>query len=85
MTIDDATIRDLIGFEDATGVLSVYTGFTPSRAADPQPTAPIEIRNQLRALRADLAERDADLARAVDGRIDAIQGMFGQWMSRQST
>lgn len=72
MTIDDATIRDLIGFEDATGVLSVYTGFTPSRAADPQPTAPIEIRNQLRALRADLAVRDADLARAVDERIDTI-------------
>lgn len=47
MTINDAIIRDLLGFEDAQGVLSFYTGFTPSQAADRQPTAPIELRNQL--------------------------------------
>lgn len=71
MSIDDTTIRDLLGFEDAKGVLSVYTGFSPAQAADPQPTAPIEIRNQLKALRAEVAGRDPDLVKVLERRLAA--------------
>jgi peptide subunit release factor 1 (eRF1) len=73
MSLDDTTIRDLIDFHDAHGVLSFYVGHTPERAADPQPAAPIEIRNQVKALRADLLSRDGDTTKAVDKRLDEIQ------------
>ncbi len=69
MTLDQSTIRDLIDFSDRLGVLSFYVGHTPAQAADPQPTAPIEIRNQLRELKSGLAGRDGDLAKAVERRI----------------
>lgn len=72
MSLDDTTIRDLIDFTDEHGVLSVYAGHTPSQAADPQPTAPIEIRNQIKALRAELAKGDGPTAKAVDARLDAL-------------
>lgn len=74
MSVDDTTIRDLIDFTDEHGVLSIYAGHTPARAADPQPTAPIEIRNQIKALRTELAERDGDgeTAKAVDARLDEL-------------
>lgn len=74
MTLDDATIRDLLDFEDEGGVLSFYVGITPDRAADPQPTAPLELRQRIKALKADLEQRDADLARRVASRIDALDG-----------
>jgi hypothetical protein len=76
MSLDHTTIRDLIGFSDEHGVLSFFVGLTPAQAADPQPTAPIEIRNQLKRLRSDLADRDADRAEAVGRRIDALDGAF---------
>lgn len=69
MTLDDARIRDLIDFDDDDGVLSFYVGHTPAQAADPQPTTPIEIRNQLKTLRADLADRDG-LAGKVEACLD---------------
>lgn len=72
MSLDDTTIRDLIDFSDEHGVLSFYAGHTPAQAADPQPTAPIEIRNQIKALKADLAERDAETAKAVEARLDGL-------------
>jgi hypothetical protein len=74
MSLDHATIRDLIGFTDEHGVLSFYAGHTPAQAADPQPTAPIEIRNQLKQLKADLARRDSALASAVERRLDSLDG-----------
>jgi hypothetical protein len=74
MNLDDATIRDLIGFTDEHGVLSFYAGHTPAQAADRQPTAPIEIRNQLKALRARLSEAEPDLARAVESRLSQLNG-----------
>ena len=77
MTIDDATIRDLIGFTDERGVLSFYAGHTPAKAADPQPTTPIEIRNQIKQLQARLAETDPPLAKAVDDRLRTIAGALG--------
>jgi peptide subunit release factor 1 (eRF1) len=69
MSLDQTTIRDLIDLTDGIGVLSFYVGHTPAQAADPQPTTPIEIRNQLRALKAELGERDGRLAKAVDKRL----------------
>jgi hypothetical protein len=74
MTIDDSLLRDLLDFTDEKGVLSFYVGHTPAQAADPQPTAPIEIRNQLKDLRAQLTRRDADAAKAVERRLDTING-----------
>jgi len=69
MSLDQQTIRELIGLTDAVGVLSFYVGHTPAQAADPQPTAPIEIRNQLREVKARLATRDPATARAVEERL----------------
>ncbi len=72
MSLDDTTIRDLIDFTDEHGVLSFYAGHTPAQAADPQPTAPIEIRNQLKALRSELADRDGETGKAVAARLDEL-------------
>ncbi|GGI02947.1 MSMEG_1130 family ribosome hibernation factor [Egicoccus halophilus] len=74
MNLADSLINDLIDFTDEQGVLSFYVGHTPAQAADPQPTQPIEIRNQIKDLKARLAEADRDLATAVEQRIDAING-----------
>jgi peptide subunit release factor 1 (eRF1) len=74
MTINDSLLRDLLDFSDEQGVLSFYVGHTPAQAADPQPTAPIEIRNQLKDLRARLSEQGGDEAKAVERRLEAIDG-----------
>lgn len=73
MTLDDARIRDLLRFDDESGVLSFYVGITPDRAADPQPTAPLELRSRLKTLKADLEARDPDLAKKVAARLEAVQ------------
>ncbi len=73
MTLDDARIRDLLRFDDESGVLSFYVGITPDRAADPQPTAPLELRSRIKALKADLEARDPDLAKKVEDRLEQIQ------------
>jgi hypothetical protein len=73
MTLDDARIRDLLRFDDESGVLSFYVGITPDRAADPQPTAPLELRSRLKALKADLEARDPDLAKKVVARLEELQ------------
>lgn len=72
-TLDDATIRDLLDFEDEGGVLSFYVGITPDRAADPQPTAPLELRQRIKTLKSELEQRDPDLARRVARRLHAIE------------
>jgi peptide subunit release factor 1 (eRF1) len=72
MTIDDTTIRELIDFADPLGVLSFYVGNTPQRAAERQPTAPIEIRNQLKELAKELNRRDPERAKAVDRRVSKL-------------
>ncbi|MDP8961668.1 MAG: VLRF1 family aeRF1-type release factor [Actinomycetota bacterium] len=51
MSLDEQTILDLINLRDGVGVLSVFVGITPERAAEPRPGWPIAIRNELRALR----------------------------------
>lgn len=51
MTLDEQTILDLINLRDDVGVLSIFVGITPERAAEPRPGWPIAIRNDLRALR----------------------------------
>lgn len=72
MILDDERIRDLLRFDDESGVLSFYVGITPDRAADPQPTAPLELRSRIKALKADLDGRDPDLAKRVEARLDAL-------------
>jgi hypothetical protein len=74
MSIDDTTIRELLALEDEHGVLSFYAGHVPAQAADRQPTAPIELRNQLKALRARLEGADRDLVRAIEARLAALDG-----------
>lgn len=74
MNIDDATIRDLLTLEDERGILSFYTGHIPSQAADPQPTAPIELRNQIKQLRSRIDDGDRDTARAIERRLGALDG-----------
>lgn len=73
MTIDETTIRALIGFTDPVGVLSFYVGSTPAQAADRQPTAPIELRNQLRALTASVRDQDPGRAAAVERRLEQVR------------
>lgn len=74
MTIDEKTLKNLIGFRDDEGVLSFYVGFTPEQAADPQPTAPIEIRNQVRDLRQRIHEEAPhDRWQKVEQRLDALE------------
>ncbi|MFN2555798.1 MAG: VLRF1 family aeRF1-type release factor [Nitriliruptorales bacterium] len=51
MGLDEQTILDLINLRDDVGVLSVFVGITPERAAEPRPGWPIAIRNELRNLR----------------------------------
>jgi hypothetical protein len=74
MSIDDATIRELLALEDEHGVLSFYAGNVPAQAADRQLTAPIELRNQLKALRARLEGADRDLVRAIEARLATLDG-----------
>jgi hypothetical protein len=75
MTIDDTTLKNLIGFRDDVGVLSFYAGFTPEQAADPQPTAPIEIRNQVRQLRQRIRSEEARADwPAIESRLETLEG-----------
>jgi hypothetical protein len=74
MSIDDATIRELLDLHDEHGVLSFYAGHVPAQAADRQPTAPIELRNQLKALRGRLEGADRDLVRAIESRLATLDG-----------
>ncbi|MDP9021617.1 MAG: VLRF1 family aeRF1-type release factor [Actinomycetota bacterium] len=69
------TILELLDLRDDVGVLSVYVGITPERAAEPKPGWPIAIRNELR----DLKQRVRDEGPhqrfvALDERIDALNG-----------
>jgi peptide subunit release factor 1 (eRF1) len=73
MNIDQTTVRQLLEFTDPLGVLSITTGFTPAQAADTQPAARIELRNQLRDLQARLGDSDdGDRARALDQVVDSL-------------
>lgn len=74
MSIDDATIRELLALEDDHGFLSFYAGHVPAQAADRQPTAPIELRNQLKALRGRLEGADRDLRKAIEARLSQLDG-----------
>ncbi len=85
MELRDTTIRDLIDLTDPVGVLSFYVGHTPSQAADPQPTAPIEIRNQLKALRARLNGTDREVERAVESRLQALDGSIDELLDPKAS
>ncbi|MEX0835919.1 MAG: VLRF1 family aeRF1-type release factor, partial [Nitriliruptor sp.] len=50
-----------------------YVGITPDRAADPQPTAPLELRSRIKALKTDLQARDPALAKEVEARLGEVQ------------
>ncbi|HEX2026455.1 MAG TPA: VLRF1 family aeRF1-type release factor [Nitriliruptorales bacterium] len=77
MSIDQGTILDLIGMRDDIGVLSVYVGITPDRAAEPKPGWPIAIRNQLRDLRQRVRDEGThEDAEALAERIDALDGQL---------
>lgn len=76
--LNESLLRSLLAFDDPRGVLSLYVGFTPERAADPQPTAPIELRNQIRELRQRLGEEaDREHAQAVSDRLDQLGDTLG--------
>lgn len=75
--LDEELLRSLLAFEDPQGVLSLYVGFTPERAADPQPTAPIELRNQIKELLQHLDDSRPDRARAVAERVDELGDDLG--------
>lgn len=76
--LNESLLRSLLAFDDPGGVLSLYAGFTPERAADPQPTAPIELRNQIRELRQRLDEEaDREHAQAVSDRLDELGDTLG--------
>lgn len=71
VTLDEAFLRDLIGFSDDLGVISLYASHSPDQATEQQPAGPIEVRNQLRGMIEGLAARDNQLAKAVRQRVDA--------------
>lgn len=77
-TIDQATIRELLELQDERGMLSFYVGHVPSQAADPQPTAPIELRNQVKALRSRVKDGDRELAQAIEARLRTLDGTLEQ-------
>ncbi len=77
-TIDQTAIRDLLALGDEQGMLSFYVGHVPSQAADPQPTAPIELRNQIKSLRGRLEDGDRELAQAIEGRLRRLDGALEQ-------
>jgi hypothetical protein len=84
MSIDQSTIRELLDVRDDQGVLSLYVGHTPDRAADPRPTAPLEIRNRIKELTASLADRDPALARDVEARLDGLDGALDRLLDPKS-
>lgn len=85
MSFNDTQIRDLIHFTDPQGVLTFTVGHTPAQAADPQPTTPIELRNQVKALLGELAEKDPDTARAVERRIDHLDAELDDLLDPSSS
>ncbi len=73
MTLNQQTVLDLIDLHDPVGVISLYVGITPERAAEPQPGWPIAIRNELRAILDRVQDdRPHDHQVAVRERIDAL-------------
>lgn len=75
MTIKQDLIRDLIDLHDPIGVLSLYVGITPERAAEPKPGWSIDVKNQLRDLRQRVKdEAPHDHWVALSRRIDALDG-----------
>ncbi|MGH3443534.1 MAG: VLRF1 family aeRF1-type release factor [Nitriliruptorales bacterium] len=75
MTINQDLIRNLIDLHDPIGVLSVYVGITPERAAEPKPGWSIDVKNQLR----ELQQRTRNEAPhehwvALSRRIEALNG-----------
>ena len=77
-SIDQATIRELLTLQDEQGMLSFYVGHVPAQAADPQPTAPIELRNQIKALRGRLKDGDRLLAQSIENRLRKLDGALEQ-------
>lgn len=79
MTLDEKTILDLIDLHDDLGVLSVFVGITPDRAAEPKPGWPIAIRNQLRELRQRVRDEGPHQRFvAVSERIEALEPDLGR-------
>lgn len=74
MSLDEQTILDLINLSDDVGVLSVFVGITPERAAEPRPGWPIAIRNELRALRQRMKEEGPhELWVALSERVERLE------------
>lgn len=74
MTIDEKLLQNLLAFDDEVGVLSLYVGYTPDQAADPQPRAPIEMRNRIKDLRARVRDDEPrDRAAAIEARLDELE------------
>lgn len=74
---DETILTELIDFTDEAGVLSLYAGFDPSRAGDPQPTQPLEIRQQLKETKAGLEDTAPDRVDLIDERIEELGDTVG--------
>lgn len=74
MDLTEKTILELLDIRDTHGVLSIFVGITPDRAAEPEPGWPIEIRNQLRDLRQRVKDEGPhDRRTALDERIGGLE------------
>lgn len=72
MTLTETTVRDLLSFTDALGVLSFTTGRTPSQASATSATAELELRNQAKTLVQEVKGYDEERARKIQERIELI-------------
>jgi hypothetical protein len=73
MRIDETTLHRLLDLDDALGVLTLTTGFTPDRAGTAQSAARIELRNQLKELQQQLDDAgDTDRLRALEKQLGAL-------------
>lgn len=68
--LTEATIRELLFFDDAGGVLSFMTGRVPAQASATTATASLELRNQAKNLVTEVQTFDADQARLIQQRIE---------------
>lgn len=70
MTLTEATIRELLAFTDAEGVLSFTTGRIPSQASATTATAGLELRNQAKTLVQEVKAFDEERARLIQERVE---------------
>lgn len=79
-SLTDTRIQELLDFDDPTGVLSFYVGQTPDRAADPQPTAPLEFRSRIEEVVDALREQDPRSADIMAAKVNEIRADLDRFL-----